>query len=190
MSSCPKRGSAQRNCCYGWMASNNATKGPDALIRNAALPSAVTPPAYLHNRRCNISVMIVRWFPDRRGVANSVAVSGNAIGQLVIVGLLAQSLVRFGWRVSYAALGLANLSILAPIAFAAVRAAPSQAARGKQPSSDNPATTEQAVIYGRFRCGRRGSCGYWAGSTRYAGSRTFSWQPMWWRSLWTLGSAR
>ena len=92
-----------------------------------------------------VSVMIVRWFPDRRGVANSVAVSGNDIGQLVIVGLLAQSLVRFGWRVSYAALGLANLAILAPIAFAAVRAAPSQAARGKQPSSDNPATTEQAV---------------------------------------------
>ena len=92
-----------------------------------------------------VSVMIVRWFPDRRGVANSVAVSGNAIGQLVIVGLLAQSLVWFGWRVSYAALGLANLAILAPIAFAAVRAAPSQAARGKQPSSDNPATTEQAV---------------------------------------------
>ena len=92
-----------------------------------------------------VSVMIVRWFPDRRGVANSVAVSGNAIGQLVIVGLLAQSLVRFGWRVSYAALGLANLAILAPIAFAAVRAAPSQAARGKQPSSGNPATTEQAV---------------------------------------------
>ena len=92
-----------------------------------------------------VSVMIVRWFPDRRGVANSVAVSGNAIGQLVIVGLLAQSLVRFGWRVSYAALGLANLAILAPIAFAAVRAAPYQAARGKQPSSDNPATTEQAV---------------------------------------------
>ncbi len=92
-----------------------------------------------------VSVMIVRWFPDRRGVANSVAVSGNAIGQLVIVGLLAQSLVRFGWRVSYAALGLANLAILAPIAFTAVRAAPSQAARGKQPSSDNPATTEQAV---------------------------------------------
>ena len=71
-----------------------------------------------------VSVMIVRWFPDRRGVANSIAVSGNAIGQLVIVGLLAQSLVRFGWRVSYAALGLANLAILAPIAFAAVRAAP------------------------------------------------------------------
>ena len=72
-----------------------------------------------------VSVMIVRWFPDRRGVANSAAVSGNAIGQLVIVGLLAQSLVRFGWRLSYAALGLANFAILTPIVLAAVRKAPS-----------------------------------------------------------------
>ena len=73
-----------------------------------------------------VSVMIVRWFPDRRGVANSAAVSGNAIGQLVIVGLLAQSLVRFGWRVSYAGLGLANLVILAPIVLAAVKSAPAR----------------------------------------------------------------
>ncbi len=92
-----------------------------------------------------VSVMIVRWFPDRRGVANSAAVSGNAIGQLVIVGSLAQSLVRFGWRLSYAGLGLANLVILAPIVFAAVRAAPSQAARGERPSSDDPAVAEPAV---------------------------------------------
>ena len=76
-----------------------------------------------------VSVMIVRWFPDRRGVANSVAVSGNAIGQLVIVGSLAQSLVRFGWRLSFAGLGVANLVILAPIVLLAVRRAP-------QPSAD------------------------------------------------------
>ena len=82
-----------------------------------------------------VSVMIVRWFPNRRGVANSVAVSGNAIGQLVIVGLLAQSLVRFGWRLSYAALGLANLLILAPIVMAAVRSA--RAA----PASSGPTAT-------------------------------------------------
>ena len=71
-----------------------------------------------------VSVMIVRWFPDRRGVANSVAVSGNAMGQLVIVGSLAQSLVRFGWRASYGGLGVANLAILAPVVLAAVRTAP------------------------------------------------------------------
>ena len=85
-----------------------------------------------------VSVMIVRWFPDRRGVANSVAVSGNAIGQLVIVGLLAQSLIRFGWRVSYAVLGLANLVILAPVVFAAVRSAPARVAQPERPSGDNP----------------------------------------------------
>ena len=71
-----------------------------------------------------VSVMIVRWFPDRRGLANSVAVSGNAIGQLVIVGALAQSLVRFGWRASYAGLGFANLVLLAPLVLAAVRSGP------------------------------------------------------------------
>ena len=86
-----------------------------------------------------VSVMIVRWFPNRRGVANSVAVSGNAIGQLVIVGLLAQSLVRFGWRLSYAALGLANLVFLAPIVMAAVRSA-----RAAPTSSGAPAASASA----------------------------------------------
>ena len=85
-----------------------------------------------------VSVMIVRWFPDRRGVANSVAVSGNAIGQLVIIGLLAQSLDAFGWRVSYAALGLANLVILAPVVFAAVRAAPAPVAQAERQPGGNP----------------------------------------------------
>ena len=92
-----------------------------------------------------VSVMIVRWFPDRRGVANSAAVSGNAIGQLVIVGLLAQSLVRFGWRVSYAALGVANLAILTPIVLAAVRASPQQASAGRASPARGP--TPDAAAY-------------------------------------------
>lgn len=90
-----------------------------------------------------VSVMIVRWFPDRRGLANSVAVSGNAIGQLIIVGLLSQSLVRFGWRLSYGALGLANLAILAPLVMAAVRTAPS---RPTQPEELSPGTDAQTPV--------------------------------------------
>ena len=92
-----------------------------------------------------VSVMIVRWFPDRRGVANSAAVSGNAIGQLVIVGSLAQSLVRFGWRLSYAGLGLANLVILAPIVLAAVRSAPREPADWQPPSSGVQSAPAEAV---------------------------------------------
>ncbi len=85
-----------------------------------------------------VSVMIVRWFPGRRGLANSVAVSGNAIGQLVIIGTLAQSLVRFGWRPSFAGLGLANLVILAPVVLAFVRPAPAS-------NADSPSTASNAV---------------------------------------------
>ena len=92
-----------------------------------------------------VSVMIVRWFPDRRGLANSVAVSGNAIGQLVIVGSLAQSLVRFGWRPSFAGLGFANLVILAPIVLALVRSAPARDADSRSsPAHSGAATAGEA----------------------------------------------
>ncbi len=89
-----------------------------------------------------VSVMIVRWFPQRRGTANGVAVSGNATGQLVIVGLLAQSLARFDWRPSYAALGVAYLAILAPIVLLAVRSAPRQSL---QPESVPPAKNVESA---------------------------------------------
>ena len=75
--------------------------------------------------------------------ANSVAVSGNAIGQLVIVGSLAQSLVRFGWRPSFAGLGLANLVILAPIVATLVRSAPSRVA-GSSPANPVAAAEGEA----------------------------------------------
>ena len=38
-----------------------------------------------------VVVMVSQWFVERRGVATSSAVSGNAIGQLVIVAALASS---------------------------------------------------------------------------------------------------
>ena len=71
-----------------------------------------------------VSVMISRWFVRRRGFANSVAVSGNAIGQLVIITVLASLLGSLGWRTSYAVLGAANLIIVVPLALAAVRSRP------------------------------------------------------------------
>ena len=71
-----------------------------------------------------VSVMISRWFVRRRGFANSVAVSGNAIGQLVIIAVLASLLSSLGWRTSYAVLGAANLIIVVPLVLAAVRSRP------------------------------------------------------------------
>ncbi|PKB80965.1 MAG: hypothetical protein BZY88_07410 [SAR202 cluster bacterium Io17-Chloro-G9] len=71
-----------------------------------------------------VGVMISRWFMRRRGLATSAAVAGSAMGQLVIVTLLASSVVSLGWRTSYQVLGAANLVVLAPLAMAVVRSGP------------------------------------------------------------------
>ena len=89
-----------------------------------------------------VSVMISRWFVRRRGLANSVAVSGNAIGQLVIVTVLASLLSSLGWRTSYAVLGAANLVIVVPLALAAARSRPPESCCGpsheRESGADSP----------------------------------------------------
>ena len=77
-----------------------------------------------------VGVMISRWFTRRRAVANSAAISGNAIGQLVIITLLASFLTTLGWRTSYAVLGAANLAIVLPVVLAAARSRPPALHRG------------------------------------------------------------
>ena len=72
----------------------------------------------------SIGVMISRWFERRTGVANSAAIAGMGVGQLVIITLIASLLSTIGWRVSYAALGAANLFIVLPIVLAMVRSRP------------------------------------------------------------------
>ena len=71
-----------------------------------------------------VGVMTSRWFIRRRGVANSVAVAGNATGQLVIIALLTAFLRAFGWRMSFAVLGLVNMVVLVPLVLVAVRSRP------------------------------------------------------------------
>ena len=74
-----------------------------------------------------VAVMVSQWFRNRRGIATSTAVAGNAIGQLIIVTLLASALVSLGWRSSYTILGAANLVVLAPLALLLIRPAPAPA---------------------------------------------------------------
>ena len=84
-----------------------------------------------------VSVMISRWFVRRRGLANSVAVSGNAIGQLVIITVLASLLSSLGWRTSYAVLGAANLVIVVPLVLAAARSRPPESCCGPSSKADD-----------------------------------------------------
>lgn len=68
-----------------------------------------------------VGVMITRQFQRRRGIANSVAVSGNATGQLIIIGTLAAFLTNSGWRSAFGLLGAANLLIAVPLLIAALK---------------------------------------------------------------------
>ena len=83
-----------------------------------------------------VVVMVSQWFIERRGVATSVAVSGNAIGQLFIVAALASLLVAIGWRSSFIILAVVNIAILLPITLLIVRPGPPRAAEWASPTTD------------------------------------------------------
>lgn len=85
-----------------------------------------------------VGVLVSRWFSQRRGLASSAAISGNAAGQLVIITLLASFLETLRWRGAYLALGAANLA-LAPLLLALVRSRPSDARGGAEQAADRAA---------------------------------------------------
>lgn len=87
-----------------------------------------------------VGVMISRWFDRRRGIAISAAVSGGAIGQLVIIGLLSAFLATLGWRTAFTILGIVSMAVLVPVVFLAVRSRP-------QPSATRSATGRDPLDY-------------------------------------------
>ena len=96
-----------------------------------------------------VGVLVSRWFAHRRGLANSAAISGNAVGQLVIITLLASFLESLRWRGAYLALGAANLA-LAPLMLALVRSRPPEARGGaEQAARVAPAEAQTAPGSGR-----------------------------------------
>ena len=99
-----------------------------------------------------VVVMVSQWFTERRGVATSMAVSGNAIGQLFIVAALASLLVAIGWRSSFTILAIANVAVLLPLTLLVVRPGPPApepesapaAAPGSEPPPQ-PLSLQQAI---------------------------------------------
>ena len=75
-----------------------------------------------------VAVLVSQWFAPRRGIATSAAVSGNAIGQWVIVAALTAARSAVGWRGAYTILAAANAAALLPLALLVIRPAPTPAA--------------------------------------------------------------
>ena len=100
-----------------------------------------------------IGVLLSRWFPHRMGMANSIAISGMGLGQLLIISLLAGLLFRLGWRGSFLALGIVTLACVLPLALLAARGSAPAAlpARGGAAAGTAPTSLRGALASRRLQ---------------------------------------
>ena len=71
-----------------------------------------------------VIVLVSRWFTGSPGKANSTAIAGGAIGQLIIISIVATFLLDWGWRPSYKIVGLIIPALSVPMVLAFIRTRP------------------------------------------------------------------
>ncbi len=105
-----------------------------------------------------IGVLLSRWYPHRMGMANSIAISGMGVGQLLVIAVLAAQLTAFGWRGSFLALGVATLVCVLPLVVAAGRSERPAPASARSPGPPVPpaaggraGTLREALASNRLR---------------------------------------
>jgi MFS family permease len=53
-----------------------------------------------------LSALVSKWFQKWRGLAISLALAGNCLGQFVLIPMFTFSTLKYGWRISYLSIGL------------------------------------------------------------------------------------
>ena len=97
-----------------------------------------------------IGVLLSRWYPHRMGMANSIAISGMGVGQLLVISVLAVQLTTLGWRGSFLALGVATLVCVLPLVLVAGRTTPPAPAPGRSPEARaSPTAAPASAAAGR-----------------------------------------
>ncbi len=59
-----------------------------------------------------VSVIVMRIYPGRAGLANALAISGMSVGQLLMIAVLASVMVQIGWRSVFVWIGIAHFALL------------------------------------------------------------------------------
>lgn len=97
----------------------------------------------------NVTGLVTRWFEQKRGTAMSIATSGAAFGQLLIVPLAAFTLSRTDWGTTYRVIGLMILLIVVPLGLLLLRDSPSRssAAASDTTAGDKPAAATVQVSW-------------------------------------------
>jgi MFS family permease len=88
-----------------------------------------------------IGVLLSHWYPDRLGMANSIAISGMGLGQLLVISVLAGTVAGSDWRDAYLFLAMSMVVVLIPIVFMPGRRQQTvQPAPNAAPATDDTAT--------------------------------------------------
>ena len=73
-----------------------------------------------------IAAMMSKWFDKNRGLVISLALSGNCIGQFVLVPVFSDVVLKFGWRVSYAVIGTIIFLVNTTLALLVIKGGPEE----------------------------------------------------------------
>jgi MFS family permease len=71
-----------------------------------------------------IAALMTNWFEKRRGLAISLAISGNCIGQFLLVPVFTAIVLNHGWRISYALIGFIMLAANTLLCLTVIRGNP------------------------------------------------------------------
>jgi len=95
--------------------------------------------------------IVGRWFTQRRGLAMSVATSGSAFGQLLIVPVATWIMLATSWQTTYRVLAIALLAVAVPLSAIFLRDAPrAPIAGGEVPPPEDGLTLRDAVRHPAF----------------------------------------
>ncbi len=71
-----------------------------------------------------VAALMSNWFEKRRGLAISLAISGNCIGQFLLVPVFTAIVSSYDWRISYALIGFIMLAVNTVLCFTVIRGNP------------------------------------------------------------------
>lgn len=113
----------------------------------------------------NVTGLVAGWFQEQRGTALSIATSGSAFGQLMVVPAATWLLTITSWPSLYRSLSILLLAVMLPVCIFFIRSAPaSRSAEGAsaRPADSGPSMDLSAALrtsafwllaYGFFTCG-------------------------------------
>jgi MFS family permease len=93
--------------------------------------------------------LIGRWFQEKRGLAMSMATSGSAFGQLLIVPLATWIMTMTSWQMTYRVMAVAIVAVALPLSAFFLRNAPRGEA-AKSAASERGVTLMEAMTHPAF----------------------------------------